>query len=197
MQIHSTVTFGLRGSHLWSTDLHITTLYSSWAQILTLVSNESHKYCQKQKKAEGKEWKEEEEERWSSNDKRLHLSQRRGEKWEAECREKECELGKLSQSSGWTSLKSCSLVLKQERKSARRNVAVQPKTLEIFEELDPKPNFNSNTGLLPEKSQSLMSTSPLLAFSQALSFHPFSEAIPSLSCLLPWSFHLCDTFFYR
>lgn len=52
-------------------------------------------------------------------------------------------------------------------------------------EFETKPGLTSDTGLPPEKSQSLESTSPLSAISQALSSHPFSHTIFSLSCSLP------------
>lgn len=52
-------------------------------------------------------------------------------------------------------------------------------------EFETKPGLTSDTGLPPEKSQSLVSTSPLSAFSQALSSHPFL----TLSFLYPVLYH--------
>lgn len=47
MQMHACITFGLKGSHLWSVDLHINVLYRSWAQTnLCLSLAMRHKYGQ-------------------------------------------------------------------------------------------------------------------------------------------------------
>lgn len=51
-------------------------------------------------------------------------------------------------------------------------------------EFDTKLGLTSDTGPPPEKSQSLVTTSPLSAISQALSSHPFSHTIPALSFVI-------------
>lgn len=76
-------------------------------------------------------------------------------------------------------------------------MVVQASIKRTFVESDTKPGLTAGTGLPPEKSQSLVSTSPLHAISQALSSHPFSHTIPSLSCSLPKPLCLCDTSLYH
>lgn len=66
---------------------------------------------------------------------------------------------------------------------------------EPFVEFGTKPGLTSDTGLPPEKSQSLVSTSPLPAISQALSSHPFSPFFILLSTCDTSLYHLYSLYF--